>query len=181
MRKNFTPILPIAFILCAVVILTSFSFAQPLQRPTVPPDFKGRYLLALSDADMVASAYIDSILGPVVGKDELTIIPFTATKTTTSVSTLPVTNSVTGPPASIAVSPDGKYAIVIETRGPRPPNKPAALMPELAKGYVISVVDVSQPAQPRIVQVLQGGERPVSVCFNAAGNRVGGCLYFLWR
>ena len=38
-------------------------------------DFKGRLLISVSDADMVASAYSDGDLGPVDGEDALSVIP----------------------------------------------------------------------------------------------------------
>src|SRR5882724_815116 len=38
-------------------------------------DFKGRLLISVSDADMVASAYSDGDLGPVDGQDALSVIP----------------------------------------------------------------------------------------------------------
>jgi len=47
---------------------------QPVNQPTVPPDFRGRLLVVLSDADMVASAYSDGKIGPVQGNDALSVV-----------------------------------------------------------------------------------------------------------
>ncbi len=42
---------------------------------SIPPfDFQGRYLISVSDADMVPSAYVDGKLGPVDGTDALSVI-----------------------------------------------------------------------------------------------------------
>ena len=43
--------------------------AQPIS--ALPPGFGGRLLVTISDADMLASAYIDDQLGPAQGVDTL--------------------------------------------------------------------------------------------------------------
>ncbi|MBW4617582.1 MAG: hypothetical protein KME21_31120 [Desmonostoc vinosum HA7617-LM4] len=49
-----------------------FQFDQPtLARGSAPLDFKGRYLVSISDADMLASAYVDGRLGAREGQDTM--------------------------------------------------------------------------------------------------------------
>lgn len=82
-------------------------------------------LVAVSDADMVASAYSDGKLGPAQGADALSVIRLGRPPGELRAAATGVSNSVTGPPAAVAVTPDGRYAVVAELRGPRPAGKAA--------------------------------------------------------
>ena len=86
--------------------------------------FGGRLIVAVSDADMVASAYLDGHLGPLQGQDALSVIRLGKPVSQLTAVAIGASTSVTGPPSSVAVSPDGRYAVVIETRAPGPPPKP---------------------------------------------------------
>ena len=129
-------------------------------------------LVMACDTDMVASAYLDGKLGPPVGPDVLSVIRLDQPHYLMRASTVEVTNSVTGPPAAVAVTPDGRYAIVVETQGPRPPNKPEAIMKDLLPGRKITVVDLLDPDNPKAVQQVESYERAVSVSINTAGSLV---------
>ncbi len=85
-------------------------------------------------------------------------------------STTSVGNSVAGPPAAVAVTPDHRYAIAIETFAQRPnDNHTDQTFADLKVGRAITVVDISDPAKPQIVQRLDGFARPSSVSINADG------------
>jgi hypothetical protein len=84
-----------------------------------PPRFEGRALVSVSDADMLSSAYEDGDLGPTVGPDTLSVIRLDRAGQDYRAVEVAASNSVTGPPSSVAVTPDGHFAVVIETRGPR--------------------------------------------------------------
>lgn len=142
-----------------------------VRSPAAPFDFQGRFLVSVSDADMMPSAYIDDKLGPVDGADALSIIRLDRAGRELRAIETTVSNSVTGPPAALAVTPDGRYAIAIETRGSRPAKADPRLS-DLALGRTISVVDLSDLDQPRVVQRVQGGEQPLSVSINAQGSLV---------
>ncbi|MBC7884605.1 MAG: hypothetical protein H7X99_03975 [Saprospiraceae bacterium] len=135
-------------------------------------DFKGRYLVSVSDADMVASAYLNGYLGDIEGKDALSIIRLDKPVNALKAVAIEVSNSVTGPPSSVTVSPDGRYAIVIETRGQRPTYKPNALLGDLPPGKIITVIDLFDPDHPKITQQIDGAEHPLSVTFNIDGSLV---------
>ncbi len=139
--------------------------------PTAPFDFKGRFLVSVSDADMLPSAYIDGKLGTIDGADALSIIRLDRAGRKLRAIETPVSNSVTGPPAALAVTPDSRYAIAIETRGPRPAKADPRLS-DLSLGGTISVIDLSDLDQPKVVQRVQGGEQPLSVSINAQGSLV---------
>lgn len=117
--------------------------------------FKGRYLAVLSDADMVASAYIDNNLGarsPQM-RDELSLIPLANGLRELKPSRLPVSNAVTAWPSNLAISQDGRFAYVTEVD--RPPPSGATQRTQLQPGQNINAIDLSNPASPRIVQTVQ--------------------------
>ena len=159
----------------AAGLLLGLSLAPAGQRRGLTPfDFGGRYLVAVSDADMVASAYIDDRLGPVQGRDTLSVVALDRLRRgdRPRVATLPVSNSVTGPPAAMAMTRDGRTAIVIETLGPRPVRPPNARLSDLPLGRTIAVLDLSRPDRPRIVQRVACPAQPVSLSIDANGTRV---------
>ncbi|MGL5925668.1 hypothetical protein [Chroococcidiopsis sp.] len=117
--------------------------------------FKGRYLAVLSDADMVASAYIDNNLGarsPQM-RDELSLIPLTNGLRELNPIRLPVSNAVTAWPSNLAISQDGRFAYVTEVD--RPPPSGATQRTQLQPGQNINAIDLSNPTSPRIVQTVQ--------------------------
>ena len=75
-----------------------------------PLPFEGRALVVLSDADMVASAYVDGFLGPREGEDMLSVIPLGHHPRDLKASQVRVSNSAAGPPAAVAVTPDRQVA-----------------------------------------------------------------------
>ena len=158
-------------VLVTVLVADACVWGQSL--PPVPQfDFKGKLLVAVSDTDMLASAYLDGKLGPDAGPDLLSVIRLDRPPAQMRAATVPVTNSVTGPPAAVAVTPAGRYAIVVETQGPRPAGKPDARLSELPAGRTITVVDLAEPDKPRVAQQIQSFERALSVSINARGDLV---------
>lgn len=135
-------------------------------------DFEGRYLVSVQDADMVASAYVNGQLGPREGVDTLAVIPLDGDPRDWVAAEVPASNSVAGPPAAVDISPDGQFAIVIETWTPRPEEGEAHTFSDLAFGTKITVVDLADPTTPTVVQVVEGPLRPDSVRFNATGDLV---------
>lgn len=152
--------------------------------PVAPFDFQGRLLVAVSDADMVPSAYLNGRLGPAQGVDALSVVRLDRVRSdwlrrapgATRAAQVPVSNSVTGPPAVVATTPDGRYAVVVETLGPRPAHTPAAAaeprLRDLPLGRTIAVIDLSDPDRPAVVQRLACPEQPETVSINAAGSLV---------
>ena len=134
--------------------------------------FQGRYIVAVSDADMVASAYLDGHLGPLEGQDALSVIQLNKPVSQLKAVAIGASNSVTGPPSSVAVSPDGRYAVVIETRGTRPAGKSDPRLGDLPPGKLISVIDLLDAEHPQLIGRLDGPERPLSVQFTRDGSFV---------
>ena len=121
---------------------------------------------------MVASAYSDGKLGPAQGTDALSVIRLGRPPAELRAVATDVSNSVTAPPASVAVTPDDCYAIVAELRGARPAGKTHPTMSDLPDGRGLFVIDLADPDHPKVVQRLAGGERANSVSINAAGSLV---------
>ncbi|MGK7948228.1 MAG: hypothetical protein AB4368_05340 [Xenococcaceae cyanobacterium] len=59
--------------LAAFVAITGIALPVLAQNRTAPMNFAGRYLVSISDADMVASAYIDGNLGSREGEDVINV------------------------------------------------------------------------------------------------------------
>lgn len=142
-----------------------------------PLDFQGRMLLALSDADMVASAYVDGRLGAIEGSDALSIIPLGGDPRSWRAATVAASNSVAGPPVAVAATPDGRYAFVVETFTPRPEGKAEAVFGDLRPGNRLQVVDLAEPSRPRVVQTVQTPLRPDAVSVSADGSMVAVTLH----
>ncbi len=82
-------------------------------------------------------------------------------------------NSVAGPPNAVVVTPDGRYAMVVETFRPRPDGDwQNQTFADLKHGNRIFVFDLSNPTRPTRVQELAIAERPTSVSINHDGSLV---------
>jgi hypothetical protein len=149
------------------------SQAQPSSSP--PFGFTGRYLLTLSDADMVPSAYVDGQLGERQAsvKDTLTILPLPLDLRNRSpqpmtVGRVNISNAVTAWPFSLAVAPNGRSAFVIETSEPAPAN--AKQFNELPVGRRLRSLDLTNPMQPQVVDAVELGNRPEAIDINPQGD-----------
>jgi DNA-binding beta-propeller fold protein YncE len=135
-----------------------------------PLDFQGRYIVSTSDADMLASAYVDGQLGPREGADALSVISLEGDPRDWSAVEVPATNSVAGPPAAVELSPDGRWAFVVETFTPRPEGDGTHTFADLQLGSTLTVVDLADPAAPVVAQALTIPLRPQAVRINAQGS-----------
>lgn len=149
----------------------TLSVGQVLQAQTQSRfDFQGRFLAVLSDADMEASTYIDGKLGERTPemRDALTLIPLGGGSYNTSPVTLPVSNSVMTWPNNLAFTPDGQFAFVTETFAPAPQG--ATERSQIPPGQQLAVIDVSNPRQPKVVNRINLGTRPMAVTVHPEGN-----------
>lgn len=117
--------------------------------------FAGRGLLALSDADTEAQAYIDDDIGPAINqRDTLTLIR-PGGRGGASVQDASVSNSVFGPPTTLGTTPDGRHAFVLEVKRRRDADD-RSFEEDLAFTTRVSVVDLRR-GEPRVVQVADTG------------------------
>jgi hypothetical protein len=155
------------------VAQTSNLTSQQQGERAAPMNFQGRYLVSISDADMLASAYVNGRLGPREGRDALSVIPLGGHVRDLRAYETEASNSVAGPPVAVAVTPDGRYALVVETFRPRPDGDwQNQRFSDLRHGNRISVFDLSNPTRPTKVQEMQIAERPDSVSISRDGSLV---------
>lgn len=130
-----------------------------------------RYMIALSDVDMVGTAYEDDQLGaPMDAVDTMSIFATGAPET--ALATLEVSNSVAGPPMVLDVSPNGTRAIVAETLRPREPEDTTLTELSGRPGETLRLYDLSDPATPSLVNEAQVPVNPQAARLNAAGDLV---------
>ncbi len=154
---------------CLGVLPVTNALSQDMQ--AAPFAFSGRALIGVSDADMVASAYVNGKLGPREGRDALFSIPLGSHPRDLKATEVPASNSVAGPPAAVAVTPDGRFAFVVETFGPRPDGAAEAhTFKDLQPGTTLRAFDISNINAPEEVQSIALPKRPDSVSVNAAGD-----------
>ncbi|WP_422081565.1 beta-propeller fold lactonase family protein [Ulvibacterium sp.] len=152
-------------IVLGAVLMAQFGIAQNRKAPL---DFKGKAIISVSDADMVSSAYVDGELGEQDGKDALSLVPLDVNYRNWKAYEIFATNSVAGPPCSVAVSPDGNYAFVVETF--TPPSKGGTTFNDLGIGRLLSVFDITDLRSPKLIETKDIGTRPVGVSVSPDGN-----------
>jgi DNA-binding beta-propeller fold protein YncE len=127
--------------------------------------FDAKGLIVLSDADMVASAFVDGKLSKEKGaKDLLTAIklPFTNTD---EVKNVVVSNSVVNWTRGMAISPNQKIAYIVESKG----NTTDAITEvknvwtDLPSGGFMTAVDISDLNSPKLLFKFPTGRNPLSV------------------
>ncbi len=143
------------------------SQSQVAQTRAMP---QGRYLLALSDVDMVATAYEDGNLGAAVpnAQDTLAIAKLPFGNNVKPDATITASNSVNSPPAVMDVTPNGQLAMVLETWQPRSPQ--ATKLSDLAQGNKLRAFNLSNPGQPRLVSEVEIPRQSQAIQANPSGD-----------
>ncbi|MEP3245570.1 MAG: hypothetical protein ABJN40_02105 [Sneathiella sp.] len=157
------------YFLIVIASFSSYSLAQ--QRDlTGSMNFDGRYIVSTSDADMIGSAYVNGKLGPEEGTDTLSVIPLAGDPRDWSAVEIIASNSVAGPPAVLDLSPDGRYAFVIETFKQRPENIVSPTFRDLKVGDRLQVFDLIDPNKPVLTSDLVIPTRPLAIRMNSDGS-----------
>ena len=133
---------------------------------TTPPE--ARYILALSDVDMVGTAYEDGLLGAEVPQPD-TLSLFEPAQEA-ALATVNASNSVFSPPSVLDVSPNGQFVAVIETLQPRLPGAMTLAELEAAPGNTLRVFDLRNPTELPPVSEAIVPVRPTAVHFNSKGD-----------
>jgi DNA-binding beta-propeller fold protein YncE len=138
-----------AAVLAAVLSFTAVAQAQYL---IVGNDEK----LAFKDGKPVLS---------LPGKDTLTIIDIRDGEKPRLVTSLPLENSIIGPPTNLAITPDGKLALVANSidvvkAGDNLKNSP---------DNKLFVIDLTA-SPPAVISTVQTGRQPSGIAINRAGN-----------
>ena len=103
------------------------------------------------------------LMGP--GKDTVSIVDISTPESPRIVCNLPLTNSVFGPPVNLAITPDGRLAIVANSVNHVPDGAGWKFVPD-NKLYVIDLT-TSPPSHITTVEV---GKQPSGLDINRAGN-----------
>ncbi len=148
---------------------------EPVRMAPITPNatvrFTGQALLVASDADMVATAYADAKLDRIPGvEDTLTVVDLPLDSSESAVSSVRVSNSVMSWPQIVAVSPDGQRAYVVEVRA-RPADGIQEFdnIDQMPEGRTVSVVDIANPLQPKILESVNVGRNPEHVSISPNG------------
>lgn len=146
----------------------------PNAEATEPTAFEGRALVTLADGAMLASGYIDGHLGP-RRPDLLSVIPLRGERRLQR-QDLAVSNSVATWPNVLSVTADGRFALVTEPFGQ--PGEEATEFSEVPRGSQITVVDLSDPQTPRVVQQVEAAGPPAAIDLHPSGELVAVTLPF---
>lgn len=150
--------------LLGACLLTCFANAQKL-----PFTFNAKGLLVLSDADMVASAYIDGKLQTEPGiHDQLTLIAWGDEVSALQLNSIEVSNSVTNWVNALDIANDGNFAFVVDTRGalPRDIQQVSNVAEDLPMGKTLYAIDIRDLRRPKIIDSILVNEYPLSVDVN---------------
>ena len=153
-------------VLIGLMIVWALARVQQIHAQTLP-DFQGRYIAAISDADMRAYAYIDGQLGEPRGIDQLSLVTLPLPATPALTSSIEVSNSVINPVYSLVASQDGNTIFVAETKEQREPAD--RLIGDLDLGTTLRAVDISDPTAPRVIAEVDVGIDPQGVSLDASG------------
>lgn len=131
---------------------------------------QGRYLLALSDVDMVATAYEDGNLGPVAPdiQDTLAIAKLPFSNDGKPDAMITASNSIFSPPAVMDVTPNSQLAMVIETWQPR--SSEATKLSDLTQGNKLRAFDLTNPDQPQLVSEIDIPQQSQAIQVSPAGD-----------
>lgn len=134
--------------------------------------FTGRYIMAISDSDFLASTYSDNKLPQTDSNitDKLSLIKLPLDQTGKPNAQIGISNSVTSPPFIMSVSPNGKTAFVVETLGATPEG--ATLRKQLPSGRKLVAVDLVNPLKPNITDSIEIAPNPESVDINPHKNLI---------
>jgi hypothetical protein len=156
--------LAIGISVLATVILLNIAHVEPQESKQI--NLQGKHLVVISDGDFFASSYVDGRIPPIDPRyqDALTIIPLPLGSETVSLN---VSNSVNAPPEVLALAPDGNTAFVIEYLEQR--NSETKTREDLPPGRWLTMVDLTNPRQPKIGDRLEIAQFPEAIDVHPSG------------
>lgn len=100
------------------------------------------------------------------GKDEVVIVDIKNRKSPAIVASLPLTNTVIGPPTNLAVTPNESLALVANSLSYEPNDAGGWKPVPDNKLYVIDL----QAAPPKLIETLEIGKQPSGMAINKTGD-----------
>ncbi len=140
--------------------------------------FDAKGILAISDADMAASAFVDGKLFKEKGiRDVLSTVKLPIEKYADEVKNTVVSNSALNIGKGMVVSPTRNIVYVVETRGSTPDNvtELRTINSEFPAGGFISVIDLSDLNQPKVLYKFPTGRNPVALDISPNGEYLALC------
>ncbi|GAB3273345.1 lactonase family protein [Larkinella harenae] len=153
-------------LLAVATLLTTGAFAQ--QNPI---QFNAKGIVALSDADMSASALADgNLYKSKTDRDVLTIVKFPLDRSGQNIITAPISNSSALYDKAAVVTPNGRFAFVLEGHGQMGDTvstlkEGLKSLPAAARMFIVDLA----PAKPT-AKVVSVGNLPTAVTINPQGN-----------
>jgi DNA-binding beta-propeller fold protein YncE len=122
------------------------------------------FLIVGNDEKMVWDDQGKPVLSP-AGKDSVVILDLADPENPKTVATLPLKNSVVGPPVNLAIDPTGTVALIADSVDVAKDGNALKLVPD-NKVYVIDL----KASPPRLADTVRVGKQPSGLSINAAGN-----------
>jgi DNA-binding beta-propeller fold protein YncE len=146
---------------------------------TAIPALAAPYMIVGNDEKPGTDAQGKPIVNP-TGKDTILIVDLAKPEEPKVVATLPLENSIVGPPTNLAISPNGSIALVADSMTVAEENGVHKQVPT-DKVFVIDL----KASPPRLVQTVTVGKQPSGLSFSPKGdmalvaNRVDGTISVL--
>lgn len=156
MKNLFVPL----FLLVSIT-----SFSQNLS-------FEAKGIIAISDADMAASAFADGKLYKEKGaKDAFTGIRLPLEKSYDEIKSVIVSNSAANHTKAMVVSNTHHLAYVVDTRGMVADNVSELknLNEDLPAGGFITVIDIADVVHPKVLYKFPTGKNPIGIDISPKG------------
>ncbi|MCU0324645.1 MAG: WD40 repeat domain-containing protein [Spirosomaceae bacterium] len=134
-------------------------------------NFNARGIVAISDADMAASACMDGRLLKEKGaRDQCSVIKFPF-QINDEIKSVLASNSATNWTKGLAISPNGKFAYVVESRGAVADNitEVKDINADLPAGGFVTVIDIADLNQPKVLFKFPTGKNPLAVEVSPSG------------
>jgi DNA-binding beta-propeller fold protein YncE len=142
---------------CAVAALALFA-------PAAMPAQAAPYMIVGNDEKLGTDAQGKSVVNP-TGKDTVLIVDLAKPEEPSIVATLPLENSIAGPPTNLAISPNGDIALVADSMTVTEENGVRKLTPT----DQLFVIDL-KANPPKLLQTLHIGRQPSGLSFGPKGD-----------
>jgi DNA-binding beta-propeller fold protein YncE len=128
------------------------------------PSVAAPYLIVGNDEKPGTDAQGKPAVNP-TGKDTIVILDLAKPEAPKIVATLPLENSIVGPPVNLAISPNGSIALVADSMTVAEENGTRKLVPT-DKLFVIDL----KANPPKLVQTVTLGKQPSGLSFSPKGD-----------
>jgi DNA-binding beta-propeller fold protein YncE len=149
------PLLPLKH--CAVASIALFAAAAI-------PVYAAPFMIVGNDEKPGTDAQGKPVVNP-TGKDTVLIVDLAKPEAPKIVATLPLENSVVGPPVNLAISPNGSVALVADSMTVIDDNGTRKMVPT-DKLFVIDM----KANPPKLIQTLTLGKQPSGLSFSPKGD-----------